>query len=74
MVGQPGGRLDLAAEALARLGEAQVLGSDQLERDVAVQRLLPCEEHDPHPSRTQPLEEAEVAQTLGETGQTLDFR
>src|SRR4029453_9928487 len=66
---QPRRRLHLAAEALARLDEVQVLGQDELERDVALQRLLARAEHHAHAARAQPLEQPEVPEPLGDLAQ-----
>ncbi len=42
-----------------------MLGQDQLQRDVALQRLLARDVHHAHPARAEPLAQAEVAEPLG---------
>ncbi len=57
--------LGLAPEALARAGEEQVLGPDQLERHEASQRLLHGAVHDAHAAAAEALEQPELAESLG---------
>ena len=60
--------LDLPPEALPRAGEVELVGADQLERDLPAEGLLVREVDDAHAAAAEEGEQAEVAEPVGEGG------
>src|SRR4030095_4294723 len=59
-------RFDLASESLARAGEVDVLGADELERDAPAEGALLGEEDEAHAAAAELAQQAELAEPLGE--------